>query len=464
MPNLPVVGRRPPTPAGKAEFRRELRAIVISHRSDPSIVMWIPFNEGWDQFEMAAITRQVKRLDPASLVDSDSGSANCCNAVDVPGSDVRDTHLYFGPYAARADRRASVIGEYGGVLAFPPPGHAWPGTLTSIGSPALPWPVPTVSAFLRQQYAELAQEMRVRGLSGAVFTELGSYEQELGIISYDRRVFTMPPSLLRRLNGSLIHSSQRRSGLRREPARVPPGTTGLWQFDEGHGTTATDTSGRAHPLFLQGGAVWTRGFRGAALTITAPGQSAVTSSPVLDSTHAFSVAVWLRADRPWESGSAVSEPGPAGPSFSLGIQTGLQGAQSLSGEVGRRTTLSLGEATWWTFAVPAAPSCTILQCGVRANNRYSDGRADVRLGAWYQLTGVYDPGTQTITVYVDGVPVDVEHVDGIPPATGALRVGAGTGAYAPSDTFFGAIDRLRVYSRALSPREVWELFRADQRR
>jgi hypothetical protein len=132
--------------------------------------------------------------------------------------------------------------------------------------------------------------------------------------------------------------------------------------------------------------------------------------------------------------------------------------------VGRRTTLSLGEATWWTFAVPAAPSCTILQCGVRANNRYSDGRADVRLGAWYQLTGVYDPGTQTITVYVDGVPVDVEHVDGIPPATGALRVGAGTGAYAPSDTFFGAIDRLRVYSRALSPREVWELFRADQRR
>ena len=39
--------------------------------------------------------------------------------------------------------------------------------------------------------------MRVRGLSAAVFTELGAYEQELGIVSYDRRVFTLSPALLR---------------------------------------------------------------------------------------------------------------------------------------------------------------------------------------------------------------------------------------------------------------------------
>ena len=101
-----------------------------------------------------------------------------------------------------ADRQASVIGEYGGVLPFPPPGHAWPGALTSIGSPALSWPVSTVTAFLAQQYAELTQEMRTRGLSAAVFTELCSYEDELGIISYDRRrVLDVGRSFVRRLNG-----------------------------------------------------------------------------------------------------------------------------------------------------------------------------------------------------------------------------------------------------------------------
>ena len=45
---MPSQDRVPPTAAGKAEFRRELRAIVIQHRSDPSIVTWVPFNEGWD--------------------------------------------------------------------------------------------------------------------------------------------------------------------------------------------------------------------------------------------------------------------------------------------------------------------------------------------------------------------------------------------------------------------------------
>ncbi len=226
MPSMPTEQHLPPTPAGKAEFTRELRAIVIQHRSDPSIVSWVPFNEGWDQFDVTKLTRVVKRLDPSALVDSDSGSANCCNAVPSPASDIRDTHLYFGPFALPGDRQASVIGEYGGVLPYPPAGHAWPGVPTSIGSPALSWPVSTVTAFLTQQYAELRQEIQTQGLSAAVFTELCSYEDELGIISYDRRWSSMPVGLVSRLNRVLIHASTRPADLRPAGPRVPPGTTG----------------------------------------------------------------------------------------------------------------------------------------------------------------------------------------------------------------------------------------------
>ena len=43
-----------------------------------------------------------------------------------------------------------------------------------------------MTGLLRAQYGDLSQAMRTRGLSAAVFTELISCEQELGIVSYDR--------------------------------------------------------------------------------------------------------------------------------------------------------------------------------------------------------------------------------------------------------------------------------------
>src|SRR5205807_1204399 len=251
MPNMRVLERAGPTAAQEAEFRRELQAIVDQRRSHPSIVSWIPFNEGWDQFDPSGVAAEVKRLDRSALVDSDSGSANCCGAIEAPNTDMRDTHLYFGPFSVPSDRRASVIGEYGGVLAYPPRAHRWPGVLTSLGSPVQAWSRTPVETFLRAQYAELAQEMRLRGLSGAVFTELSGYEQELGILTYDRRAYSMSAALVRGLNQSLIDASQRSDALQPQPAAIPPGTAGLWRFDD-RGHAAADASGHHHPLALRG--------------------------------------------------------------------------------------------------------------------------------------------------------------------------------------------------------------------
>ena len=252
MPNMRSATAAGPTAAQQQEFRRELSAVVTQHRSDPSIVTWIPFNEGWGQFDPGGVVSEIKRLDRSALVDSDSGSANCCGAIEAPNTDLRDTHLYYGPFAVPADRRASVIGEYGGVLAFPPARDRWPGTLTSLGSPVLSWGQPTVESFLRAQYSELRQEMLLRGLSGAVFTELSGYEQELGILTYDRTSYTMSPSLVRSLNDGLISASEQTpQALRPQAPAIPPGTTGLWRFD-GRATIATDSSGHGHSLELQG--------------------------------------------------------------------------------------------------------------------------------------------------------------------------------------------------------------------
>ncbi len=462
MPAMHVPGGLAPSVAQQAEFSHELGRIVVQHRSDPAVVTWIPFNEGWDQFDPTGVTDEVKHLDPSALVDTDSGAANCCNAIESEASDILDTHLYFGPFAVSADNRASVIGEYGGVLPYPPASDRWPGAQTSLGSPVLAWGLEPITTFLRQQYAELAQEMRVRGLSGAVFTELTAVEDELGILTYDRRVFTIPPGLVRGLNQSLIAASEQPAQLTPQPAAIPPGTTGLWRFDEGHGASAADSSGHGHPLSLQGGAGWTRGPVGGALSITAPGQSAVANGSPIDTGRSFTISVWLSSRKPGQSGSAISEPGPDGSSFSLGIDTTRQGGQSLAGLTGARRTAGVGDATWWTFVVPAGSNCTSAHCGVDADMRYDDGRSDPRTGSWHQVTGVYDTTTHTIAIYVDGIPEDVEHVFGIPAGRGPLTVGAGLDDYSPTDTFIGDISDLRIYARALSPGEVWQLYRAER--
>ena len=456
MPSMRVPGGSL-TPAEQAEFRRELAAIVEQHRSDPSIVTWIPFNEGWDQFDPSGVVSEIKQLDPSALVDSDSGSANCCSAVEAPNTDIRDTHLYFGPYSAPADRRATVIGEYGGVLAYPPPAHRWPGVLTSLGADVQAWGPPPVELFLRAQYSELEQEMRSRGLSGAVFTELSGYEDELGILTYDRGAYTISPQFVRGLNDALVAGSQLPLHLLPQPAEFPEGATGFWTFGDGRGPAAIDWSGAAHTLTLEGGASWTRGRAGSsALRIAAPGQFATSSAPLIDTSRSFTISVWLNYGVAGESGSAVTEPGPDGSSFSLGVETAPLGPGGKPGAGGLP-----GKGTHWTFIVPAGSKCTAAQCGVRANMRYDDGRNDPVPGRWHQVTGVYDHGSQTIRLYVDGVPEDVEHVWGIPRGEGPLVVGAGTGDYSPTDTFIGAIQDLRVYGRALTPGEVWQLYGAE---
>jgi hypothetical protein len=440
MPNMPLRGAAHPNAAARAEFAHELGAVVRQHRSEPAIVAWVPFNEGWGAFDPAGITGALRRLDPTRPIDTDSGSANCCGVAEAPSSDIRDVHLYSGPFTVQPDRRAAVIGEYGGVLPFPPGRDRFPGRPTSIGAPAASWPLTWVTGVLSRQFAALQLEMRAYGLSGAVFTELGAYEQELGIVSYDRRVFTLPPNAVRAMNTPLIASSSTLSSWHAPPA-IPPGASGVWQFDEGAGMLAADASGQGHALRLLGGAGWAPGMSGSALAIRRPGQLAASAAALIDTTRSYTVSAWLNPALAGQSGSAVSQAAPAGSAFSLGLQTS-------------------GSATRWTFLVPNRSGCAPIRCGVRANTHYDDGRFSPSAGNWHQVTGVYDATTLTISISVDGVPEDIEHVTAPPASNGPLILGTGQRAYPRSDAFLGALDELRLYPRALRPEQVWQLYQA----
>ncbi|MCH2367561.1 MAG: beta-galactosidase, partial [Planctomycetes bacterium] len=103
----------------KAQFDRELDALIDSHRNQVSIVAWVPFNEAWGQFDTARVTRRIEEKDPGRLVISASGGN------DFGIGHVHDIHQYPGPRRPPAETaRAAVLGEYGG-LGLPLKGHTW---------------------------------------------------------------------------------------------------------------------------------------------------------------------------------------------------------------------------------------------------------------------------------------------------------------------------------------------------
>jgi beta-galactosidase/beta-glucuronidase len=81
------------SPESAAQFEVELKRMIDSLYNHPSIVMWVPYNEGWGQYDTARMVDWIKQLDPTRLVNNASGWA------DRGVGDVHDVHAYPGPAA-----------------------------------------------------------------------------------------------------------------------------------------------------------------------------------------------------------------------------------------------------------------------------------------------------------------------------------------------------------------------------
>jgi len=171
------------TPESAAQFELELRRVIDALRNHPSIVMWVPFNEGWGQYDTPRIVDLVKAHDPTRLVNNASGW------TDRGVGDVHDVHRYPGPAmpAPEADR-AIVLGEFGG-LGLPIRGHTWQDE-KNWGYRSYETREALTSAYL-DLLARL-EPMIARGLSAAVYTQTSDVEIEVnGLMTYDRAVTKM---------------------------------------------------------------------------------------------------------------------------------------------------------------------------------------------------------------------------------------------------------------------------------
>jgi hypothetical protein len=165
------------------QFELELTRVVNAFRNHPSIVMWVPFNEGWGQYDTGRIVNLIKELDSTRLVNNASGWA------DRGFGDVHDIHKYPGPAAPPVEEnRAAVLGEFGG-LGLPVKRHTWQDEKN--------WGYRTYKTReeLTDAYLVLLENLRSligEGLCAGVYTQTTDVEIEVnGLMTYDRAMIKM---------------------------------------------------------------------------------------------------------------------------------------------------------------------------------------------------------------------------------------------------------------------------------
>lgn len=175
------------TEASADNFERELRRMVETLYNHPSVVMWVPYNEGWGQWDTVRICQLLYEWDTTRLVNNASGW------TDRGMGDVHDIHRYPGPAVPEQEElRALVLGEFGG-LGLNIPNHSWRDVQN--------WsyvPLENKEELL-QRYRKLLTEVRYsigKGLAAAVYTQISDVEIELtGILTYDREICKLPNSV-----------------------------------------------------------------------------------------------------------------------------------------------------------------------------------------------------------------------------------------------------------------------------
>ncbi len=174
-------------PDGRRAFRAEMRGTVRLLRNTPSLAVWVPFNEGWGQFDANDVTAELRALDPTRTIDHASGWH------DQRGGDLWSLHVYRRrfevPERGPDEHRALVLSEYGGHDLVVP-GHRVSETAYGYGHEE-------TQAALQAEFARLhGEELAVAvpsGLSATVYTQLSDVEDEVnGLLTYDREVLKLP--------------------------------------------------------------------------------------------------------------------------------------------------------------------------------------------------------------------------------------------------------------------------------
>jgi hypothetical protein len=195
---------------GREAYTRELRDTVRHLYNVCSLAMWVPFNEGWGQFDANRAVEEIRALDTTRTIDQASGWH------DQKGGDVRSLHVYYKPYRFTPDvlGRTVVLSEFGGYSHHIPEHSFCP---KEFGYKRCKTPEALLKDFERLYEREVIAA-KDKGLAAAVYTQLSDVEQETnGFVTYDREVVKFDVARVRAINEKLKGSAS-------EPLQPPEQT------------------------------------------------------------------------------------------------------------------------------------------------------------------------------------------------------------------------------------------------
>lgn len=181
----------------RENYKKELKEMIDNLYNVPCIITWVPFNEGWGQFDAAEISSWIKKYDASRLVDHASGW------YDQLAGDFKSVHIYNKKLCMpkKFNNRSFVISEFGGY-GLKESGHVWKEHKEYSYSEY------KSKEELKKAYINLINNELIplinKGLCASVYTQITDVETEInGIITYDREIIKIDPKTLYELNNSI---------------------------------------------------------------------------------------------------------------------------------------------------------------------------------------------------------------------------------------------------------------------
>lgn len=181
--------------AGRKQYYEDLEDMVKQLYNHPSIAVWVPFNEGWGQFDARKATERIRRLDRTRLVNE------ACGWFDQGGGDMYSIHNYRRILKMKPVKdRVVALTEYGGY-SLPVKGHME--CDRAFGYQTYKTVEELTDNYKRLWEQEIFPNLE-RGLCSAVYTQVSDIEEEInGVMTYDRRVDKLDGEIVRNLNEKL---------------------------------------------------------------------------------------------------------------------------------------------------------------------------------------------------------------------------------------------------------------------
>jgi len=179
---------------GREQYYKELKEMIEHLYNHPSLVVWVPFNEGWGQFDATMTTEFIRGIDNTRLIDEASGW------FDQGGGDLHSIHNYFFKLKVKPSSRVVALTEYGGY-SYRVESHSYCDKVYGYRKYYS-------KEELTSNYAKLINREILpnisNGLSVAIYTQVSDVEEEVnGLLTYDREIVKIDEKEVRLLNEKL---------------------------------------------------------------------------------------------------------------------------------------------------------------------------------------------------------------------------------------------------------------------